>query len=550
MPLKNRFVGYIDRSYEQVKQAVIAMLPIELPEMTDHSESNPLIKLISIWSGISEMIGYYVDLTARESFLVTARKFKNKVKHAKAVGYRVQGASAASVTLRFFVETPTPTDIIIPVGTSTETDEGIAFFTTAPATITAGGTEVSVSSAQRVESTGVAIGISDGSKFQSYEIAANEKVVDGSVLASVAGTVWEPRENFLESYQASEHYVAAVNESNRMAIEFGDDVKGLIPGAGQAITADYATTEGAIGNVARETITTLASTVSVPAGFILKVTNPLAASGGGDGDDGDDLTRKIPLWIRTNDRAVTETDYADTAKLVSGVGNAGVLYECGKFIEIYIAPEGGGIASNTLKTSVFDYVETKKMITTHIVVKSAGQLDLFVGLDVEMLPGFESVTVKANVEAALLEFFAPDVVEIGGRIMLNDIVEVVENVAGVRVSEWVNLSTKPYARPINLTTTELDWTRTLLADAAQHKWRVKFFTTTDFQVIRDDTFLGNHTIGTVVSYPSLEFTINVSYTAGQEWEFYTYPINESLRLQEPSVPTLTLSNISINITTL
>jgi len=56
--LTQSWVKYIDRSYQQIKQNTITNMQAKVPEITDHTEGNIFVKMISIWSGISEMLGY------------------------------------------------------------------------------------------------------------------------------------------------------------------------------------------------------------------------------------------------------------------------------------------------------------------------------------------------------------------------------------------------------------------------------------------------------------------------------------------------------------
>ena len=85
MALKNQWVGYISRSYLQIKNSVLQRLSEIVPEVTDHSESNILVIIIGIFSGIAEMLNYYIDNMARESFITTARRYSSVVKHTRLI---------------------------------------------------------------------------------------------------------------------------------------------------------------------------------------------------------------------------------------------------------------------------------------------------------------------------------------------------------------------------------------------------------------------------------------------------------------------------------
>ena len=53
------------------------------------------------------------------------------------------------------------------------------------------------------------------------------------------------------------------------------------------------------------------------------------------------LKQHIPLSIKTLGVAITREDYEAIAQLVPGVDKSYVDYQCGKFVTVYITPDGG-----------------------------------------------------------------------------------------------------------------------------------------------------------------------------------------------------------------
>ncbi|WP_206952571.1 baseplate J/gp47 family protein [Trinickia acidisoli] len=101
-------------------------------------------------------------------------------------------------------------------------------------------------------------------------------------------------------------------------IVFGDGSHGAVPppGRNNIIATCYATTRGAVGNLAAGALSVLYS--AVPG--ITQVTNPIPARGGADADRVDDLIESGPALVRANDRAVSAADIEALAR----VANAGV----------------------------------------------------------------------------------------------------------------------------------------------------------------------------------------------------------------------------------
>lgn len=61
-------------------------------------------------------------------------------------------------------------------------------------------------------------------------------------------------------------------------------------------------------------------------------------------------------------------------------------------------------------------------------------------------------------------------------------------------------------------------------------------------------YAGTVYIGVPVVLPELNFTLNGAYTVNDAWEFYTYPYNQSLILNEPSVFRLYPTDLTLDIT--
>ncbi|WP_338813219.1 baseplate J/gp47 family protein [Bernardetia sp. Wsw4-3y2] len=536
MSSENEWIGYADRSQEQILNSVLPKLPTKLPRHTDHSPTEPLYMLLFVWGGIAEMLGYYIDEQARESFLVTTTRYKNAVKFAKMVGYRVKGVVPASVELRFYFESPLPSDVLIPIGTEAQTADEIIYTTSDNLTILAGQTEGFVDAVQQISFTNISVGTSNGSASQTFELI--EEIVDNSVSVLVNNVGWNSKDSFLKSFQLNRDFVAGVGQTRKMEIVFGDGIKGEIPQVGTDITANYAVSEGSRGNVSENSITDLISSVTVPSGFVLKVTNPDRASGGADIETLEDLQRKIPIFIRTQDNMVTPSDYSDVPLLAAGVGSAGHFFDCGKYVDIYVSPLGGGTATQTLLDNVTSFLESRRMITTNITVRSAGVLQAKVKFAIQVRSNFVRAAVVAAVKQNILNFLSAENQTIGGKVKINDLVEVVETTEGVDSSDTIYFYIEPFARPVLENTTELVWSKSLLpASTTTIKWKITFVSATSFRVSKNGVSLGTATVGQLISQPEINFTLlpSVDYALGKTWEFYTYPYSKNLLIEEPSI---------------
>lgn len=548
MALKNPFISYISRSYEQVKSAILLKFPTFVPELTDHTENNIFVRMVSVWAGITELIGYYIDKVAQETFLVTQTRFESAVKVAKMFDYRVRGVLPASVDLSFQLNLPATSPINIPIGFKVKTVDDIFFTTTENKTIPVGGTSVVVKASQVVNFTNQTLGISNGQKNQTFQL--NSDIADKTITILVGGNSYTHTDTFSSSTSTDTHFTTSIDTQGKMSIYFGDGINGTIPPTNATIIAGYSTSVGFAGNVAENSITYKVTIPSLLSGLTLDVTNINRSSGGADIESLEELKKRIPLSLRTLLRAVTRQDYIDIANLCPGVAKSGLSFSCGKTVDIYIVPMGGGVATNTLLTTLVNWFDNKRMVTTRVNALPAGEIKVQLEWNVDILPNYSKSVVGAAVAQNLLGFISVDKQEIGGTLEIGDIYQIIENTEGVNFSKQVLVTTTPYARPL-LHTTPLLWNPIIKSGSTSiNTWKIVIIGPSTVEIYMNSTFLGQFPIGSALTFTEVDFTIqsSASYLLGQSWEFKTYPYNQSLLVDEPSIPILYSNNLQLNLT--
>jgi hypothetical protein len=129
---------------------------------------------------------------------------------------------------------------------------------------------------------------------------------------------------------------------------------------------------------------------------------------------------------------------------------------------------------------------------------------------------------------------------------------VIEDVEGVLNSEQVLLVALPAARNLTTPANSLNWSKNILIGSTIiQRWLIRFITVSSYELFRGDDFVGTFSVDTLVSLVELTFTVNGNHVSGNEYEFYTYPYNQSVRLSssaEPSIVSVSLPNLTINVT--
>lgn len=546
--LSNTWVRYFDRTHPQIKQQVLTDMQGRVPEITDHTESNIFVKLLDIWSALVEMLGYYIDFAAREAHLDSARLYRSGISIAKRYNYRAKSYSPASTDLVFTLSATLLAPFTISAGAVVQTAAGVKFRTTATKTIPAGQLSVVVPALQVERVLGYSLGNATGNA--DLEILVPDTLADGSVVLRVNSLAWSSQQHFGYSLSSDTHFVQSVNKDQIPTITFGSGMNGLIPPAGAAIDIDYDKTLGIDGNVGNNTVTTIVSNLGLPTGVTMAVTNPERASGGGGVETLAQLKKRIPLSFRTRERAVTDTDYPAVAELATGVALAGMFFNCGKTVDIYIVPDNGGVASGALLANTQTWMDERKMTTTFIRMFAAGEVRMILTLNIQVKPNYTNSTVVQNVQNRLADFISYKFQKIQGTVQLSDIYEVIENTDGVQYSEIVSMTPIPYARPATPNTPALSWARQIQTTSVSTiNWIVQMLSSTQYQLIKNNVYIGTFAVGTPYADSDIIFTINTgAYALNDEWNFYTYPYTGTLVLAEPSLPVSLASDITVNAT--
>ncbi len=257
---------------------------------------------------------------------------------------------------------------------------------------------------------------------------------------------WMPRRDLLGSDRFAPEFVLETEHDGRAYVRFGDDVRGKAPSVGASIMATYRRGRGTAGNVGAGAIQRV---IGVPG--IERVRNPLAARGATAPESADEIKLYAPQAFRTQERAVTESDYARVAERLPGVQRAAARFRwTGSWTTVFLTVDRvGGLPVR----EDIDFLET---LRAHLDRYRMAGYDLeindpvFVPLDVSFsvcaAPGY----FRSDVEEALLKafstqsfgdgtrgFFHPDAFTFGQPVYLSQLFKVALGVEGVASVEAV-----------------------------------------------------------------------------------------------------------------
>jgi uncharacterized phage protein gp47/JayE len=449
-------VDYTHKDYASLREAMLELAREKLPAWTDHSPNDLGIVLLELFAFMGDQLFYYQDRIANESYLDTAVERRSVLNLLRLIGYELRPPQAASVdlTLLFALDAPA----------SLQIDRGAQFQTTAAATGTPINFEylgepltLSLSALPSVTHTdgnvyrqlaklpvvqvdatiqGETVGSSSGSGGQRFPLARTP-LVEGTLVVAVdegAGPqVWERRPTLLHSGPADAHYIVRRDENDVAYVEFGDNQYGKIPRRGRNnITADYRTGGGSKGNVPPHTITKAVTDIE---GLAL-VDNAQAASGGAEAESTAEAAARGPQLFRTMGRAVTVRDY-EVQAMEFGVGKARARAGAWNRIDLFVAPAGGGMPSDTLKDDLRTYFEDKRILTSLVEIHDPVPVSVYIQGQLAVEAYFFTEQIQQRVEAAVGGLLAFDQVDFEDRLFLSKVYEAVEAIEGVR---FVNIT--------------------------------------------------------------------------------------------------------------
>lgn len=456
MGITNKWLNPYQRSYQQIKAKLVeSLMGLKDPQgqklITDYSEGNILIIILSLFAAIAEVLHYYVDNMARETFLPTARRYDSVVKHGALVDYHARAAIAATVDVilsRSITGNSIGAKLTIPQGTLFTDSSGNSWLSARDVIWYSNVTTCKVPIIQHERYTASALNnmvIPTGDRvILNLGTLPNGKYYEqGSMSLQIGGETWVLVDTFAKSKPTDKHFMVSVDESLSPYIMFGDGTFGKKPAAGAKITnVVFYLTNGTQGNVKSNTITSVPSVISSSI-TDATVSNAYDAGGGSNYENFTMLKEHIPLSVKTLGVAITKEDFESLAMLVDGVNKAKADYECGRKLTVYISPDGGAVASSELINRVYNLLSQRAPMTTWLKVKSAGKVQIILEMDVTGKKSYKTAEIQTQILTALYNAYSPEQAQIGGSVRVSDIYALIDNLSTV---DYLHL-TKFYIKP-------------------------------------------------------------------------------------------------------
>jgi hypothetical protein len=244
---------------------------------------------------------------------------------------------------------------------------------------------------------------------------------------------------------------------------------GIAP-SNTTLTIRYLTGGGVTANIPANTLTTFLGTPTfsgtptntTTANDIfqsLAITNPQAATGGGDGDSIEEIRQNSLASYNTQLRAVTPDDYlirvlslppkygvVAKAYIQPSQNRDTVVGEIPTTLDLYtLTYDSDGsfkTTSNTLKQNIITYLSQYRVLGDTINVRDAFIINIQVEFEVAAAPNVNSNTVLFNCITSLQSYFERSKWQINQPIQLKDLSLLLDKVNGVLYVKNINITNK------------------------------------------------------------------------------------------------------------
>lgn len=401
-------LNYTNQDFWSMKSRLIDFIKQKFSDtFNDFVESDLSIMLIENWAFIADTLSFKIDQLANEIFIDTVSQVDNAFRLALLVGFRPQAPIGGSSMWSATINNVLNTDMVIetPVQININTNEGqksIELFAADVYNNPLYNDPIIISSGSFLNTSIVGIEgrtytqtASGSGAINQFVQLSNSPVIWNSIRVNVDGTEWTKVDFFTDSNPRKEFRVE-YDPSYAAYVIFGNNRAGLVPSNGSQISITYRSGGGFSGNIVTGSVELQRNFQVAGFDFRVPVTfrNYTKGSFGYPGDSIEDIKRKLPQWLRAQNRIVSYDDLEIFANQFSTqfngqIGKAKAYlrnYGCAaNIIDLYILTLDNSNdlieSDNNLKIELQNALAPLKMMSERICIKDGVVVDVDVHID-------------------------------------------------------------------------------------------------------------------------------------------------------------------------
>jgi len=439
---------FSSRDFDTIKSDLLARAGRVLPEWTDRDPSDFGMLFIDLWAYMADVMHYYIDRVAGESFLPTATQRESVLALANLLDYVPRGRTSAEALAT--IQNTGTTPYVVPPDTQFVARAGGFTYQcytpnggTAPS---AGNVNIVVKEGLRVLDE-VLTSSASGEVGQRYTLSQPNVATDTIVVKVYENSptdyvTYTQVSRITEADTGDRVFAVNITPDSEVEVVFGTTINGFVPLPGIKITANYTSSSGAKGNLPANSVIGWKS--STPPN--LSVVASTAFTGGVDEESIASLKLSIPSVISAQNRAVTRNDFISLATQVPSVAKATIAFTpgaSGQNASVTVYPQAARgdyltttdtfqTVSATMKTDVKNFLQPRALLGVTVKVADTVQ---WTPIDIQatIFVNERAVSnwVLRDVQDAIDELFDFDNVFFGQRLTLGQLYRIILNVPGV-----------------------------------------------------------------------------------------------------------------------
>jgi len=300
-------------------------------QFNDFVASNGAIMMLELISYIGGVLTERSDILIDEAFISTAQTQDAVIQHLALIGQQMLRATPAVVDVEISITNIAPTEVRIAAGTrmnvvgSNQTAVTFELFRSpgdfaSSIVIPPGKRGIIAYGIEGVTNSLKVVAVGGPKQFIDIPVA---NVLDEPILVQVMtgnfSRLWQ-RTDIIEKSNPNDEVFEVRHYADKTRVQFGDDLNGKSPLAGQIIIVTYRAGGGIRGRIGANQINEtrpIAPVAPASAAIDVLFRNPLPSSGGIDDESITQAKRRAPRLFATHDNAVSGEDYGLLASLYS-----------------------------------------------------------------------------------------------------------------------------------------------------------------------------------------------------------------------------------------
>lgn len=402
-------LNYTSQDYHSMKARMLDIMHTNFGnEFNDFAESSMAVMLIECWAWLADLLSFKIDQIANELFIDTVTEPENAFRLAKLMGFMPQPPLPARAMFMASKNSPHSIDISIatPAVVFLETGANEIRYELFPADANNNpifGENIIIPAGSTFNNS--IVGLEGSSHNTNYISTGRANQVTNLPYASVFynsinitsnDIVWEQVDNFTESKTRPE-YIVDYDADYKPSIIFGNGKAGMIPPQNLTLKISFRIANRTTAEIITGGLESKAyvNVTGIPNGVTIDFKNYTKSDYGYPGDSISEIRRKLPEFLRTQNRAVTGADYKNLANSFMSPHNGSIgkatsvlrNHGCaGNIIDIIVLSQTGNYklvkANDNLKTELMEHLNNKKMFTDYLCVKDGEIILVDIHIDV------------------------------------------------------------------------------------------------------------------------------------------------------------------------